>query len=89
MKTLIFIFALASLTGIAYAELNPTGGPTPMTAAQVLLSTPSYVGQSVLCTNCASANQPLGVMCHSTETVTANNGYIITGSSLTAVTACK
>lgn len=89
MKTLLFVLAMAAMAAFAYAELNPTGGPTPMTATQVLNSTPTYVGQSVLCTNCTSANGSLGVMCHSTETVTARNGYIITGSSLPAVTACQ
>lgn len=89
MRILYFILALSMVAAVAYAELNPTGGPTPMTAAQILISTPSYVGQSVLCTNCGAANGNLGVACHSTETVTNKNAYIITGSSLTAVTACQ
>lgn len=89
MKKILIAIALAGLAGLAYAELNPTGGPIPMTAAQIFNSTPTYVGQSALCTNCTSANGSLGVICHSTETATARNGYIITGSSLPAVTACQ
>lgn len=91
MKRLVLALGLlASFAGSAMA-LSIFGGPpiSVMTLTQVAASTPTYVGQPVVCSNCASVNGGLGTLCISTETATANNAFIIAGSSLTATTTCK
>jgi hypothetical protein len=89
-KLLILISGLLGFAGSAMA-LSFFGGPpiSVATLAQVASSTPTYVGQPVICSNCVSANGALGVLCISTEAANAQNAYIIAGSSLTAVTTCK
>ena len=87
------ILALAFTFGVsAFAAVKqPVTSPiSVLTFSQVAQSTPTYVGQVVVCSNCASANNAQGVLCISTATV-AQNGYIVAGSSNTgaANTTCK
>mgnify|MGYP001590969798 CR=1 FL=1 len=92
MKKLLLIGSfLVGFAGSAMASFSIFGGPpiSVMTLTQVAASTPTYVGQPVICSNCVSVNGGLGTLCISTETATAQNAFIIAGSSLTATTACK
>lgn len=91
MKRLFLAFGLlAGFAGSAMA-LSIFGGPpiSVMTLTQVAASTPTYVGQPVVCSNCATANGGLGALCISTEATTAQNAFIFAASSQTATATCK
>lgn len=93
MKSLVLLAFILGITGLLYAaNINqPTSsGPSVLTAAQILYSTPTYAGQQVVCSDCKNYGQPAGyALCVGTETVTARNGYIIQGSSTAANVACQ
>lgn len=92
MKKILLLGLILGLCGVVWAgTLNiPANAPiSVLTLTQVASSTPTYTGQPVVCSNCASVNGTLGTLCISTESANAQNAYIIAGSSLTAVTTCK
>lgn len=90
-KLIIASLVLASVSTLfaAVKQAMPSA-ISVLTLTQVAQSTPTYVGQVVVCSNCASANNSQGVLCVSTAAV-SQNGYIIAGSSNTgaANTTCK
>jgi hypothetical protein len=93
MKRIAIIFSLLGFGGLVYGSTitQPAAPPiSVLTLTQVAASTPTYVGQVVVCSNCASANNAKGVLCISTQAV-SQNGYIIAGSSNTGATntTCK
>jgi len=92
MKKAIILFLVSGFSSFLWAASVsvPTVAPiSVLTLTQVAQSTPTYVGQPVICSNCASVNGSLGTLCISTEATTAQNAFIIAGSSLTATTVCK
>lgn len=92
MKKLLrlgFFLCLGGSVGAAILNIPANPSISVLTLTQVAQSTPTYVGQAVVCSNCGSVNGSLGTLCISTETTNAGNAYIIVGSSLTATTACQ
>lgn len=90
MKTWILFGLVFGFGEILWAVNLPANPPiSVLTLTQVAASTPTYTGNVVVCSNCISSNGALGTLCISTEAATAQNAYIIAGSSLTATTTCK
>lgn len=91
MNKLMLVFLLLGVASGLYAATVTQ--PTPsaisvLTPAQVLASTPTYVGQVIVCNGCTTGNVGLTSLCISTETTSANNGYIIVSSAV-AISTCK
>jgi len=91
MKKLIIIGSVFGFSGTLWATFSIFGAPpiSVMTLTQVAASTPTYVGQPVVCSNCISQNNGVGTICISTEATTAQNAFIVEGSSQATTTTCK
>lgn len=89
-KLILTSILLMGLAGSALA-FSIFGGPpiSVMTLTQIAASTPTYTGQPVVCSNCATANGGLGAMCISTEATTAQNAFIFAASTQTTTATCK
>lgn len=83
------VFGLGGLLWAATLNLPANPPISVLTLTQIAASTPTYTGNVVVCSNCTQANSGLGVLCISTEATTAQNAYILAGSSQTALTTCK
>lgn len=73
--------------GVTPITFNTPVALWSQTATQIAALIPSGAGQEVFCSNCGAVNSGLGSECISTGTVVGS--FIISGSSLTAVTVCK
>lgn len=92
MKRLAILIGILGMTGLLYAATITQPMPSPisvLTAAQVVASTPTYVGQVIVCSACTAGTtiSPYS-LCISTETTTAANGYVMVSSAATVAT-CK
>jgi len=86
MKQLAILLALLGMSGIILAAtiIQPAAPPiSVLTATQVAASTPTYTGQVVVCSNCAT-NGGVGTICVSTEAANAQNAFV-----LSTGTVCK
>lgn len=88
MRKYLFGVLLLGVLGMAYGASQPiASGPSVLTGAVIATIAPNYSGQLVVCSDCGAVNGGKGTICHSTGT--ARGAWIISGSSLTATTACK
>ncbi len=88
MKLFISLVLFIGMSGLLFAATKQpiANGPSVLTLAQINSVSPRYAGQTVVCSDCQTANAGKYSLCLSTGT-TAGAWIIV--SSLTAITACR